>query len=763
MPSYVEYIQLEVRKDLAAFADAATQVKIVPSGAGLIARWIQNDSEREVFLTRTHEEFPGVEIGGRKLSYRAFLASEFMADLKRLAGRIARLDYGVRDFVQTRAEIGALEEAEGTVSGKATDLIRKLSTESLPWGATRLVFVRGAAGCGKTYILRKLAQDQAVEYELGETDRLFLYVDAQGKALARFDEAIAKELDDLRANFTYHAIGPLTRRGCLVVIVDGFDELLGSGGYDEAFASLSNFLGQLGGEGSVVASARSTFYDYKGFRRTAQKFAGAEALNFVVEPIDIHLWDREEVVNYFGRLRGRYPTVFHHPEGVYDQLIGSAGGRNRDLVKKPFYVAKIAELYGEGTQLSLDQELLPALVNRFVEREVYKLSDAGSHPILNKDAHHRFLSLLAEEMWWQETRQLDIPTVQTLAELLGEELKLTPMQVSVIVERAPSNAFLARRGNGGRPLLGFEHEVFYSYFIANRLQAVLAAGGPDLREFLSRATLPDSVIDEALAAQTWGAERIRICIQEIGEALVESTIGAVARENAGKIVRALIEGRKDLLPNLRFRRLVLKQSTLRNTVLVNPQFENCYFEELDLTGSSWTRPSFVNTTFNFPIIDPQTTRLEGAKFNLRDQIYGLFVYGKSGRERIHNPTLMAKALESVGAAVDGYEPSPPHEYSEAVKKRIELLDRFLRYAQRTFYVSREEPRLRQIFGAHEWEKVSQLLYHHGIVEDIVIQKSGPKQDLMKLRFHPDIIRDGEEPSAACPKEVAAFWRTLLKD
>ena len=763
MGSYAEYVQAEVRKDLAAFADPGTMVTIVPSGSGMTARWVQNDAEHEILLSRSQEEFPAVEIQGRKMSYRGFLASEHMADLKRLAGMMVRIGYGVKDFVETRAVPEPSEDGGTPSPGKATDLIRQLATGSLPWGATRVTFVRGPAGCGKTYILRKLAEEQALEYELGEVDKLFFYVDAQGKALARFDEAIAKELQDLRAPFTYHAVAPLTRRHCLVVIVDGFDELLGSGGYDEAFASLSNFLGQLGGEGSLVASARSTFYDYKGFRRTVQRFAAGGAMNYVVEPIDVQLWEKDEVVEYFGRLSRNHPERFKHTEDVYGRLIGRAGGRNRELLKKPFYVAKIADLYVQGRQVDQEKELLTSLVDFFTEREAEKVKDIQGRPILTKEDHVRLLIMLAEEMWWQETRQVDIPTVQTLAELLAEERKLSPLQVNTIVERAPTNAFLASRGNGGRKLLGFEHEVYYSYFLGRRLEDALLGSGADLREFLSRATLFSTVVDEVLGAQTWAPSNVETCVQRLGESLSGGALEAVARENAGKIVAALIQGRDDLPQNLAFRQLVLKQAGLKNTVLVRPKFENCYFEELDLEGARFIDPEFPSTTFNLLKIDPKSTRLERAHISLSQQVFGLCVYGATGLERLHNPAAMARALESVGAFVEGYEANLPVEYSRAARSRIELLDRFLLYANKTFYISTDEPRLRQVFGAHEWKVVRQLLYKHHIVEDVVREKSGPRQDLMRLHFRPDMIREGEYPSPSHPEEIVGFWKELLAD
>jgi hypothetical protein len=70
-------------------------------------------------------------------------------------------------------------------------------------------------------------------------------VSAQGRALSNLKDALAAETGDLRATFTWDAIAPLTRRGLLVPIIDGFDELLGAAGYGDAFGSLREFLSDL--------------------------------------------------------------------------------------------------------------------------------------------------------------------------------------------------------------------------------------------------------------------------------------------------------------------------------------------------------------------------------------------------------------------------------------------------------------------------------------------------------------------------------------
>ena len=93
--------------------------------------------------------------------------------------------------------------------------------------STRVIMVTGEAGAGKTQVLQELVRRQADNYLRGKTHKLFLYVNAQGRALARLNEALATELQDLRVSLTYHSVATLARVGILIPIIDGFDELLG--------------------------------------------------------------------------------------------------------------------------------------------------------------------------------------------------------------------------------------------------------------------------------------------------------------------------------------------------------------------------------------------------------------------------------------------------------------------------------------------------------------------------------------------------------
>jgi predicted NACHT family NTPase len=152
---------------------------------------------------------------------------------------------------------GRSSGSPATSSANIIDQINQAISQQT--GRTKVIFLKGDAGSGKTTLLQHLTLDSAANYS--NAGFQFLFVSAQGRALSNIKDALAAETQSLKSAFTYEAVIPLTRHGLIVPIIDGFDELLGAIGYGDAFASLREFLDKLQGDGVVVVSARSSFYD----------------------------------------------------------------------------------------------------------------------------------------------------------------------------------------------------------------------------------------------------------------------------------------------------------------------------------------------------------------------------------------------------------------------------------------------------------------------------------------------------------------------
>ena len=324
-----EDIRTRIRRDIRPFADPGSEVL----GESDEIYWEKDGEAHTATLKEAPGDYlPSITMNGVDMTYRHFLASPHMADLHRLAEFMPKSLDHPEDYVDTRASL-----SDGKCSENADLLVTRLSTEELPYGSTRIILVRGEAGAGKTMAMRKMTIDRATEYRDGKCPSLFFYIDVQGRSLSRLDDAMARDLQDLRSRFSYSAVPPLVRAGLLVPVIDGFDELLGSGGYDEAFSSLAAFIAQLDGRGAVVASARSAFFDYNSFRLNAHRFSHDGLLGYQVDEVTIQPWDDEDA-DEFMACKAADHVVTTRFRGLRDQMPEG----ERHLLRKPFYVAQIA-------------------------------------------------------------------------------------------------------------------------------------------------------------------------------------------------------------------------------------------------------------------------------------------------------------------------------------------------------------------------------------------------------------------------------------
>lgn len=755
-----------IQNDLTCFADPLTPVAVDVSGA----LWVQDGIDRAIkFSRKPHASgFPIVEFDGEQSSYEEFLASPKMGGLKRLAETIERVTHSVSPYIEARCELSDDGDGTGGVAPRTVtktsvlEALRELSTGGLSVGRTRVVLLEGGAGAGKTVALRELAIQQAREFASGRRAELYFYVNAQGRALSRLEDAIAKELDDLRAPFPYDAVVPLTRHGLLVPIIDGFDELLGAGGYDEAFSSLAALIASLNRSGAIIASARSTFFNYRRFLENATKFAAGGTLNYEVRSARVLEWGKNERQQF---VRGMATDIGVEADQL-DQRVSAAVGElaSEDvaLLEKPFYLSRFVELVGRGHIFRSSDNFLDALVGAFLQREQEKLMSTQGVPLLTTDEHRVLLGELAEEMWFQESRRVDEDTLRALVELVADRLGLPSVTATVLVERAASNPFL-RSQRSGRLWYEFEHEVLYGYFLATRLHECIQGEAHDLGRFLRRAVADESLIGETARRVCEGQAGAELAIRKISSSVRPGLIDAVGRENGGALAAAIIARAGYELVGVECRNLVFRRSDFGDCDLQAPRFERCEFDEVRLEKARFVSPGFIACNLLMPHVDLRGTRLEGADASLVDQVSGIDVTGqrRDGLPygRVFKPDQILVVLEAIGVAVSRTEGG--EEYSPEVADRIEKLDRFLMKMQRRFRISEQELRDYPFTASGSWEQVWRLLRECGLVSAEVITKSGPKEELWRLTVLPDLIRQGESRSERVSHNVRELWTRLL--
>lgn len=748
----------EIEKDLRAFADPGSEVA-VDQGSAIFER-----NGREIvlkFSAPPSGHLPDVIVGQSRMSYKQFLASDLMADLKTFADFIVKTSKKSYDYLETSARLS--DDAEtGTKVVAAAEAVTNRATKDLPYLSTLVTLVRGEAGSGKTVTLREVTTRRAIAYREGKVDSLFFFIDAQGRALSRLEDAMAKDLQDLRSRFSYAAMGPLTRHGLIVPIIDGFDELLGSGGYDEAFSSLAAFLATLDGQGSVIASARSAFFDYKNFYENAKRYAGEGSLNYVVETVNILSWSDDQVREYFRRFAGTRGLESAELLSKLESMRSAMTPANKELLSKPFYASLVASLLSENQEINNDDDLLDQLVDSFIDREHRKLLDKEGKPLLSAKGHRAFLTNLAEEMWWLENRRIDVGTVQVVAELVTEQFGLPPSAANSIVERVSSYAFLTSDSSAKR-FLRFEHEVFYGYFLAHKLQQLIERDPSNLRRFLGRSVIDETIVDQAVQLIGNDIERSTRAVESVSGSLRANLSDSLARENAGVVVAAIIKSVGQLRVAASIRSVIFRKVGFGACQLHRTKFENCDFDDVDLTGAVISDPELVNTVLRSVAVDLNHTRIDSTDPKVLECVYGLTVVGELPgvpNGKVFDPSDIKKVLRTIGLVLPQHA-EEGKKVDTRFQKKVELVDRFVRRMERRFYVTEADVRAFNFAKDSQWSAVWEALFAHGLLEKLIVPKAGRREPLVRLTVPPELLRRGQAINdPRVPESVKSFWKEL---
>lgn len=752
--SFLDAWYARIESDLAPFIDPGTTLELSKKGNVIEASWMQR--RREVAAKFSIKEISDilVEFDGKAYSYRGFFASELMSDILGMARSTLQL-HRAAAYVETRGTTNDLKH--DAVEGFATSIISKLvglrDEESI---LTSFIMVTGEAGAGKTSVLKELVRRQAEQYTKGQSDFVYLYVDAQGRALARFNEALATELNDLRVQLPIHAVPPMVRLGLIVPVIDGFDELIGVGGYDDAFSSISSFVEQLEGKGAIVASSRSTYYEQE-FLARANRASQFEGQSWRLFSLEVKSWDVAERED-FVRLKAHGDNDL---AGALSQKLAKVfSGENAPLGKKPLFVVRVGDYLIKGEDLSGEGRLLEQLVDAFLTREQKeKLLNKNGKPILSKEELRNLCADLAEEMWNLGTRELDRVTVRDLAELAMAGSETSAADRTTVVERMPSMAFLQPGESIGS--VSFEHELFFDLFLTDRFSSKITGSGPGLPLFLGRSAMPDSLA-EAVAShilESGCADIIRVTDTLSDASTRQSPRQQFVRENAGRVVGFMAKEARILGGSgpSRIAGLVFPGSGLSGVVFQNISFESVEFKRVDLHDARFVRCHGSTTMFEAPLLNSGTVLdIEGIE---PSDFIGVRVAGEEDTvSSLFDPVKITECLSEMKL------PSAQGLITEDVRavspEVIKLVERLARAYARCNPICLQDDFLTGIFEEPTWPGVMKAALSSGIIKEEVRPAHGTRRNFIRKLVRSEELSSGLRRNVEVSASVRAFWDEL---
>ncbi|SFV01648.1 NACHT domain-containing protein [Pseudoduganella namucuonensis] len=397
---------------------------------------------------------------------------------------------------------------------------------------TTVYFVVGDAGMGKTDYLLTLARARAHAVETNPTveSPLYLFVSSTGRALSNLDDAINTSLS-ITHILNNHSAKVLCRNGLLVLIVDGFDELLGSSGYDNPLGSLEGWFKDLRGRGVMIASARSSYY----MTRYRRSLSETTDLNVEHTVADIQPWTPEDT------------TAFLHSYGVPATALTDLSARDWRLLTIPFFAKAFATW--STTSRSNGEEptgVFQIVVEQYLSRESTKIADQNNAPILSKLELQTLFSEFAEMMHIEGKRELEQSDLELCAsaalgfndidkERPGLRRRLTSLCGLSVGEMV-----------AGDSKFGFSHEVIFDCFLSLSLQRRCAAGVEMtyVNNVFSKAAINTAVIEWFVAANVNVAQSVLDILRPAGGT------SSIWKKNVGALWTALLNHSGGMPPTL---------------------------------------------------------------------------------------------------------------------------------------------------------------------------------------------------------------------
>ncbi|WP_197321110.1 NACHT domain-containing NTPase [Saccharomonospora sp. NB11] len=390
----LESFAIDIQKDLRGFAEReSVQVRVVPSEP-IAVRWDLRTSSGTIRrfdqfgMTVDHTRVWYSESGSK--SYKEFLADicnwELLKErlLEQLEEQVEHesqiseeLFPNLKRYItdvpaRVRVTEGGLGDRRDCTIAEACELITS-QTDNYS-SQTHLIILTGEAGSGKTHSLLQFARESLAYGK--ELSPLAVYISSSGTSANSLNTLLDASMARTRI-LDKSSVLALCRSGLAILVIDGFDELLGFRTYDDPLSGLKPILDELRGKGTIILSARSSYSEAR-LRRNLQQHP---ALDWPprVTSLELQPWRREQLRELTSRLAVE-ATEQNMPTEI------------RQLLTTPFFCLAFAAWARSGRI----QDFLQFVVDSCLQRERRKLRGQRGTELFDSEALANIFSEVAE-------------------------------------------------------------------------------------------------------------------------------------------------------------------------------------------------------------------------------------------------------------------------------------------------------------------------------------------------------------------------------
>lgn len=720
---------------------------------GGMVLFTRHGDEHEIVLKEIPTAGLCVEAAGGLLPIATYVQRDILG-LGRLARQIVTIyerpsKARLVPFVEgpATAEFGTRQEEWPRASVE----LRRYLQEAEP-GTTRLVELMAPAGRGKTMLLETVARELAVQYQPAPYPiPLLLKVDLLGRYVGTIDDAIAGSLNNeyFFPGLSQKDVTLAVRLRWLVLALDGFDELVARVGSRDAFLRITELLEQLEGQGTVILSARESFFELYQISSAIRTYLQPKRGSYSTFVVRLNRWSHAQGVEVFQKLESQ------NPREDFEQL-ASAFENDAELIYHPFFLTRLAQLWMQGERFAnaVGQTSRLArtryVIETFVDREAReKWIDRDGNPLVPTVAHIHLLAGVAEEMWRSGAFALDSEELRLAAQLGAAHLGLSGSIMDGALERLPTHAALATKDRKGTAFL---HDRFLHYFLGVRVVHLLHEfDAAALRHLLAARELSPDVAEWIV----WGWQATAGTLSRATRALqttLADSADSVLRANVSDLTARLCDRQENAGVELRCLEFVGESCKMRRFDLV--RFENCQFWHADLSGSCFSQCVFDGCEFGDVLIDTDTS-FRGSRF-VNVSVASVQCEG----DEFYAPTDIRRVFEDRGVAFEPSEQSleePTSVVRPVDRERFRVITVFVRASSKTLDVAVEE------VSEHLPPRAVRDVLRVGLETEVLktVQKttSGPRKTFVRFAVDRQRLTEGIRGPVGDAR-IDEFWTRL---
>lgn len=671
-----------------------------------------------------------------------FLARRLAIGLENYANEreqeeISRLGFPKSSEVRGPTLIREKKDVGVSTNEKEFDLVARIDEScKILKPSTSAFFLIGQAGLGKTELMVNAAIERArtIEKQPDCSLPLYLFISSSGRTLSSLEDAVNSALTITKV-LSSHSAKALCRNGLLVLLVDGFDELLGSSGYENALGSLEPWFNELRGRGVLVASARSSYY----LTQYRKSLALATHLNVDHTLLELQPWTKVDSKNYLTKM------------GADEGVLKSVKEREWPVLSVPFFAKAFAawlERQSDSTQAI--PSVYEIVIEQYLEREALKLRDPNAGELLSSDELRELFSEIAETMQSTTSREIEQSDLVACAEAVVGTSALERARPGLTRRLSSLCGLGVAFDASGHSQFGFSHEVMFDCFLSLAMQRKLSGvvSAPSIVRLLSTSKINpvafEWLIEKMPTASGILAQSVEFTVQAGHE-------GTVLASNLGALWEEMLGANQGVPPTPRATGLQLEKLELAKAGWISLDISRSTVGELSIPAELTAVINVTDTTIEF-LNAKSPDRLSRTVSGVdSSDIRSLHI----GDRFADNLSEIRTTLEDLGLI----EKSKIFQNDASRQQAISFIARLTRRSETPVVLDRDDysaddQRLSWISHADqdEWVKFVDALEHSGIGRLEPIPASGSAK--VRLAFNRPLATLVEAPPGP---EATRFW------